>query len=197
MNTILLTGAGFSFNWGARLAREVNTAVARRVSNDANLAALLHRSPNFEEALAELQNAAALSTPGAKEQLQRLERGIVDVFDDMNAHLSVATLSFRPEIGWTIGEFLVLFDAIFTLNQDLLLESLYLMPEGHWLWTVAGAGNQMGHRSLAGCRSDSRSQCGRLQCSSDSLASSRIASWHRNRATPTALLQAARVDELA
>ena len=122
MNTILLTGAGFSFNWGARLAREVNTAVARRVSNDANLAALLHRSPNFEEALAELQNAAALSTPGAKEQLQRLERGIVDVFDDMNAHLSVATLSFRPEIGWTIGEFLVLFDAIFTLNQDLLLE---------------------------------------------------------------------------
>jgi hypothetical protein len=130
MNTVLLTGAGFSANWGGRLAREVNTAVARRVSNDANLAALLHRSPNFEEALAELQNAAALSTPGAKEQLQRLEAGIVDVFDDMNAHLSVATFSFRPEIGWTIGEFLVLFDAIFTLNQDLLLESLYLMPAG-------------------------------------------------------------------
>ena len=77
MNTVLLTGAGFSANWGGRLAREVNTAVARRVGDDANLAALLHRNPNFEEALAELQNAAAISTPGAKEQLQRLEAGIV------------------------------------------------------------------------------------------------------------------------
>jgi hypothetical protein len=130
MNTVLLTGAGFSANWGGRLAREVNTAVARRVGDDANLAALLHRNPNFEEALAELQNAAAISTPGAKEQLQRLEAGIVDVFDNMNGHLSAATFSFRAETGWTIPEFLVLFDAIFTLNQDLLFESHYLMPAG-------------------------------------------------------------------
>jgi hypothetical protein len=78
MNRVLRTGAGFSANWGGRLAREVNTAVARRVGDDANLAALLHRNPNFEEALAELQNAAAISPPGAKEQLQRLEAGIVD-----------------------------------------------------------------------------------------------------------------------
>jgi hypothetical protein len=104
MNTVLLTGGGFSANWGGRLAREVNTAVARRVSNDANLAALLHRNPNFEEALAELQNAAARSALGADEQLQRLEAAIVSVFDDMNAHLSVATFSFRPEIGWMVPE---------------------------------------------------------------------------------------------
>jgi hypothetical protein len=78
--------------------------------------------------VAEVQNAAALS--GAKDQLQRLEAAIVDVFDDMNAHLSVATFSFRHEIGWMVPELLVVFDAIFTLNQDLLLESLYLMPEG-------------------------------------------------------------------
>jgi hypothetical protein len=130
MNSVLLTGAGFSANWGGRLAREVNTAVARRVSDDAYLAALLDRNPNFEEALAELQNATAISTPGAKEQLQRLEAGIVHVFNDMNGHLSIATFSFRPEIGWMVPEFLVLFDAIFTLNQDLLLESHYLMPSG-------------------------------------------------------------------
>ena len=124
MNTVLLTGAGFSANWGGKLAREVNTAVARRVSNDANLAALLDRNPNFEEALAELQNAAARSALGAEEQLQGLEAAIVSVFDDMNAHLSVATFSFRPEVGWMVPELLVLFDAIFTLNQDLLLKSL-------------------------------------------------------------------------
>jgi hypothetical protein len=84
----------------------------------------------LEEAQAELQNAAAISTPSAKEQLQRLEIGIVDVFDNMSGHLSAATFSFRAETGWTIPEFLVLFDAIFTLNQDLLLESHYLMPAG-------------------------------------------------------------------
>ena len=130
MNTVLLTGAGFSFNWGARLAREVNTAVARRVSNDRHLVALLHRNPNFEEALAELQNEAAHSAAGAKEQLQLLETAIVAVFDDMNGHLSVETFSFRHEMGWLIPEFLVLFDAIFTLNQDLLLELHYLLPVG-------------------------------------------------------------------
>lgn len=130
MNSFLLTGAGFSANWGGRLAREVNSAVARRVAEDTNLAALLHRNPNFEEALAELQNAAAISTPGAKDQLQRLEASIVDVFDTMNGHLSATTFSPRAEVGWTIPEFLVLFDAIFTLNQDLLLESHYLMPAG-------------------------------------------------------------------
>jgi hypothetical protein len=53
---------------GGRLAREVNMAVARRVGNDPGLEALLHRNPNFEEALAELQNAAAISTPGARDQ---------------------------------------------------------------------------------------------------------------------------------
>ena len=167
MNTVLLTGAGFSFNWGGRLAREVNTAVARRVSDDANLAALLHRNPNFEEALAELQNAAAHSASGAKEQLQRLEAAIVAVFDDMNAHLSVATFSFRPEMGWMLPEFLVLFDAIFTLNQDLLLESHYLMPAGigYPLSVLAGADG-----TLQSCRVSIRFPiplCRRLQCSSD------------------------------
>jgi hypothetical protein len=92
----LLTGAGFSFNWGGRLAREVNTAVARQLGNVPNLAALLHRNPNFEEALAELQNATAISTRGAHEQLQQLEAEIIDVFADMNRHLSAASApSFR------------------------------------------------------------------------------------------------------
>jgi hypothetical protein len=48
MNAVLLTGAGFSHNWGGRLAREMNTAVALRLQTDHHLAALLHRNPNFE-----------------------------------------------------------------------------------------------------------------------------------------------------
>jgi hypothetical protein len=47
MNAVLLTGAGFSHNWGGRLAREINTAVAMRLEQDSHLADLLHRNPNF------------------------------------------------------------------------------------------------------------------------------------------------------
>jgi hypothetical protein len=85
MGAVLLTGAGFSRNWGGRLAKEVNTSVAMRVQNDPYLADLLHRNPNFEEALTELQNACAISVrQETAEQLRRLEAAIVDVFADMN-----------------------------------------------------------------------------------------------------------------
>ncbi|MGA7261496.1 MAG: hypothetical protein WBX30_11470, partial [Stellaceae bacterium] len=107
MAAVLLTGAGFSFNWGGRLAKEVNTAIALRVQEDAHLADLLHRNPNFEEALTELQNACAISVrPRTAEQLRRLETAIVEVFADMNRYLASATFSFRNETGWTMPEFL-------------------------------------------------------------------------------------------
>jgi len=53
---------------------------------------------------------------------------IVDVFAVMNKNLAATPFSFREETGWIIPEFLSLFDAIFTLNQDLLLEKHYLIP---------------------------------------------------------------------
>jgi len=139
MGAALLTGAGFSFNWGGRLAKEVNTSIAMRVQNDPYLTDLLHRSPNFEEALTELQNACAISIrPATAEQLGKLESAIVDLFAEMNKHLADATFSFHNEGGWTIPEFLALFDAIFTLNQDLLLEKHYLIPPPIGLSLVSG-----------------------------------------------------------
>jgi hypothetical protein len=127
MNAVLLTGAGFSYNWGGRLAREMNTAIALRVQGDPTLGDILHRNPNFEEALVELQNACATSgRPGDQESLIRLEAAIVDAFDDMNRNLGRATFNLSTSIEFTLPEFLVLFDAIFTLNQDLLLEAQYL-----------------------------------------------------------------------
>jgi hypothetical protein len=127
MNAVLLTGAGFSYNWGGRLAREMNTAIALRLQHDHNLADLLHRNPNFEEALTELQNEWAISCRlDAQESLKRLEVAIVEEFDEMNRNLARATFNFSASIEFTLPEFLVLFDAIFTLNQDLLLEAQYL-----------------------------------------------------------------------
>src|SRR6266550_3469863 len=89
MAAILLTGAGFSFNWGGKLAKELNTAIMMKVQDDPQLVNLLRRNPNFEEALTELQNAAATSTrPDVKERLYRLETVIVEVFAVMNKNMA-------------------------------------------------------------------------------------------------------------
>ena len=44
----------------------------------------------------------------------------------MNAALAATTFEFKNEVPYTIKGFLERFDAIFTLNQDLLLETHYL-----------------------------------------------------------------------
>jgi hypothetical protein len=129
MNAVLLTGAGFSHNWGGRLAREINTAVAMRLQNDEHLSDLLHRNPNFEEALTELQNEVAPSArPATADRLKKLETAIVDAFAVMNRNLGAASFNFCNDLKYSLPEFLVQFDAIFTLNQDLLLEKHYLYP---------------------------------------------------------------------
>jgi hypothetical protein len=138
MNTVLLTGAGFSHNWGGRLAREINTAVARRLEHDRDLAELLRRNPNFEDALSELQSECpAPGRSDAQERLQKLETAIAKVFDQMNSDLAKAQFSFTSDLEFAIPEFLVRFDAIFTLNQDLLLEAQYLHPSARFLTLAA------------------------------------------------------------
>ena len=51
--------------------------------------------------------------------------------------MAQTSFSFLNETGWTIPEFLALFDAIFTLNQDLLLEKHYLIPQSVGLSLVS------------------------------------------------------------
>src|SRR5260370_22672559 len=129
MNGVLLTGAGFSFNWGGRLAKEMNTAIALKLQNDSYLADLLRRNPNFEEALTELQNECAISSrSGSRERLKKLETARIDAFAEMNKHLAAAEFSFCHYTEFLLPEFLALFDAIFTINQDLLLETQSLNP---------------------------------------------------------------------
>lgn len=129
MNSVLLTGAGFSYNWGGRLAREFNTAVAMRVQGHPELADLLRRNPNFEEALAELQNECATSARSeARQRLDELESAIVGAFREMNHNLAAVPFEFCNDRKFSMIEFLALFDAIFTLNQDLLPEARYYHP---------------------------------------------------------------------
>jgi hypothetical protein len=148
MGTVLLTGAGFSRNWGGRLAREFNATVAMRLRNDRALADLFDHNSNFEEALADLQNTAVVSNRSdAAAQLQRLESAIIDAFAEMNRNLGTVNFEFSNYRSFSIKEFLALFDAIFTLNQDLLLEAHYHYPadnlshnsSGRWLGPVLPA----------------------------------------------------------
>jgi len=47
------------------------------------------------------------------------------------------TFEFQNEVQYMVRSFLIQFDAIFTLNQDLLMERFYLLRGGR---SVAGPG---------------------------------------------------------
>ena len=130
MTHVALLGAGFSRNWGGWLATEVLGELLGRVIGENETYAKLRRLQNFEDTLAELQDEARTKgTDEAKERSAQFERAVIDTFSDMNE-------IFAQFPGWglsndasdSIDAFLSRFDAIFTLNQDLLLE-LHYRPE--------------------------------------------------------------------
>jgi len=129
---LLLVGAGFSHNWGGRLASEVfNTLLGdAAVQGDSEIGALLWRHQRvggFEAALAELQRDAR-SDPALSARKDVLEGAIRRVFERMNAAFFnlEGGFEFHNHTGWLVRELLVRFDAIFSLNQDLLLERHYI-----------------------------------------------------------------------
>jgi hypothetical protein len=132
MTNILLLGAGFSFNWGAPLASEVAASLLRRVGGaDPELQRLLkEHDKNFENALSAVQrDYRSGPTDERKARLDRLQGGITDMFKDINAAFENNTnFEFSNDGKFSVRGFLARFDAIFTLNQDLLLELQYDNP---------------------------------------------------------------------
>jgi hypothetical protein len=138
MTFVLLTGAGFSRNWGGWLANEAFEYLLGCPELDANLRHLLWKSKTegggFEDALAHLQQEFNRSkSPQAEKPLRDLEAAIFGMFNAMNQ--AFARTMFEPQHELTmlvpdknslVRTFLANFDAIFTLNQDLLLERHYL-----------------------------------------------------------------------
>lgn len=145
MANFLLVGAGFSRNWGGWLASEAFEYLlgSPEALKDPALRRLLWKHQErdgFEGALAELQAWFARDPEGAREQLMALQRAVKQMFNDMNSALMSATdWQFgQQNIERKIGTFLTRFDAIFTLNQDVLLEHHYanhnvaLIGRGQW-----------------------------------------------------------------
>lgn len=135
MSHYLLTGAGFSRNWGGWLATEAFEYLLGCPELNDDIRAQLWKSRRsnlgFENTLEELRKATINEEPAHKENLKTFELMLQGMFDSMNNGFKNIELNraFDPH---TIGNsidyirpFLAHFDAIFTLNQDCLLELKY------------------------------------------------------------------------
>jgi len=126
----LLTGAGFSRNWGGWLANEAFEYLLGVPEVDDYLRKVLWeaklRGEGFEAALSVVQ-AAYTSSKSAetKHHLDTLTQAVIGMFTAMQTAFN--KLDYRDD-ELRLQRFLSQFDAIFTLNQDTLLESLYAGP---------------------------------------------------------------------
>jgi hypothetical protein len=150
MTHILLTGAGFTRNWGGMLADGVFSYLLGCEELDEEIRGLLWRERRngggFEDVLAALQLAAdAIS----KKRHRDLTSALAGMFNGMGLAFMQQEFEFKnpPDTRYSIQTFLQRFDIIFTLNQDTLLEQKYLPVVGPPKW---GRANQPGLKYLTG-----------------------------------------------
>jgi hypothetical protein len=130
---ILLTGAGFSYNWGGMLASEVFSYLIGCEEIDHELWSLLWRDRNFEDVLVALQSA---TDDDGKGRYQLLVSVLAGMFNGMGQAFMQREFEFKnpPDTRYSLASFLMRFDAIFTLNQDTLLEQKYIPIVGPPKW---------------------------------------------------------------
>jgi hypothetical protein len=149
INTILLLGAGFSKNWDGLVASQVRNDLMSRLQGDARLATMLNRT-NFEDALTQLQKEYLHTrTPESEQRLTLFQDALRSMFDRMNRQFQSRQFEFSNDAPPKLQKFLVRFDAIFTLNQDLLLEIHYGNDAVVWQGTRWQGSEIPGLRPLA------------------------------------------------
>jgi hypothetical protein len=130
MTRILLTGAGFSRNWGGWLASEAFEYVLGRAEVGEELRRRLWEDHllgrGFEDTLGELQRLhKRAGDEDAGAMVAQFLAALVAMFHEMNQGLSRAAFEWQTDATMGMRSFLTRFDYIFTLNQDLLLECHY------------------------------------------------------------------------
>jgi hypothetical protein len=127
---LLLLGAGFTRNWGGWLAGDVFEYLLADTKLDPSVRELLFRYRDLggvERALGELQDEHERNpSPPNRARLAQLEDGLYRMFTDMDEGLKDTAFEFQSDLKYALAPFLVKFDAIFTLNQDLWFERRYL-----------------------------------------------------------------------
>lgn len=132
MTHILLLGAGFSRNWGGLLANEVFEYLIGlpEIRGDEYLKELLWNSKDnggFEYALSAVQAAYVGDKERYSDPLNHLQQAVSEVFQNMNqGFFELNDIEFQNHRDRMLRTFLFRFDAIFTLNQDVLLEHHYI-----------------------------------------------------------------------
>jgi len=138
MPHILLTGAGFSKNWGGLVAAEVfSRLLSENLDGYTRDLLFKHRATGgFEVVMSVLQGEAKIApSTVTQKRLDDLTSAVVGIFNGMNNHfLHLNWLEFQNEVRYMVRAFLERFDAIFTLNQDGLLEAQYFdgFVGGRW-----------------------------------------------------------------
>jgi SIR2-like domain len=132
VSRILLIGAGFTRNWGGPLSEKITGSLLGELHDDQVLAAALRRGP-FEEAFPGFQGPPVQGEEAGR--LNRFQSAVTGLFDRLNRTFLARRFEFNDEMQFSIKKFLARFDAIFSLNQDLLLEIRYMRDfgqEGRW-----------------------------------------------------------------
>lgn len=139
MKYVLLLGAGFSHNWGGWLASEAFEYLlgCPEIQEDQTLKDLMWKHQDtggFEGAIEQVQKENTLAANAETAcRLQGLQAAVFRMFVDMNKafiDLPSHEWEFRAEnydkkYERRISTFLGKFDAIFSLNQDILIERQY------------------------------------------------------------------------
>ena len=161
MSHFLLLGAGFSRNWDGWLASEIGSDLAGRLADDALFSSLL-AAKSFEDALSTVQ-LQYKTTPNdqTKARLDKFQAAIQATFAAMNdAFAAKSDFEFTNDYAFQIVPFLTKFDAIFTLNQDLLLELHYrerMVIPAHPRWSGCEFPGMIPQPPNGGGLSDARS----------------------------------------
>ena len=141
MSHILLTGAGFSHNWGGWLAEEVFEYLLGDPSLTPGIRNQLWydrgQGGNYETTYSQLRARAKAGDDGDYKTFNAI---LIGMFNAMKNAFSVNSFDFDDSVDrqFKISRFLHRFDAIFTLNQDTLLERHYfrynfgLESENRW-----------------------------------------------------------------
>jgi hypothetical protein len=122
----ILTGAGFTVNWGGWTADRLlsNLLSIKAIKNNADLRLFLSqtKSQNFESILDELRKLVESDPKQWKEKYRIFESSIIEAFKEMEKDYAKAQFSYNYDVENLFAQC----DVIFTLNQDLLLERYFI-----------------------------------------------------------------------
>jgi hypothetical protein len=137
MTRILLTAAGFSKNWGGLIANEFfSRLIAEQLDKDTRDLLFKHRASGGFETVMSILQAAQKQSPNkdTEDRLNAFTGAVLGIFNGMNNTMLREHFEFDNDVAYSVRAFLERFDAIFTLNQDALLEALYIpnIVAGKW-----------------------------------------------------------------